>query len=119
MQNVGAIDLIFAGQCVKRDLRGRGAIGEIIKRASFSGGTIPMNFGRFIKSGCRQMDAGHIGLFDKLGKAQQGLTNPHVIVQKLYLICLHLPVLCCKVDQPIFDFLGGIKSCHAVQVGAA
>src|SRR3546814_3908957 len=61
VQNVDALDPVFAGEGVDDDLRGSGAVGIVVERPALAGLAVPMDLRRLVKAGGGQGDARHVG----------------------------------------------------------
>ena len=53
MQDVDAVDRVFAGQRVDRHFAGRGAIGEVIERMAAPGAAVPVDLRGLVEAGGR------------------------------------------------------------------
>src|SRR3546814_14907058 len=70
VQNVDALDPVFAGEGVDDDLRGSGAVGIVVERPALAGLAVPMDLRRLVKAGGGQGDARHVGSLDEGGETE-------------------------------------------------
>ena len=119
MQDVGAVDQIFAGQRIDRDFGAGGAIGEIVERRAAAGLAVPMDLRRLVEAGGRQLHAGEIGLLDEIGEGDFARRRSCTrFGRKMTFAGSTLQLLGGEGDQPFLDLAGGVEGGHAVEVGA-
>src|SRR3546814_17961274 len=77
VQNVDALDPVFAGEGVDDDLRGSGAVGIVVERPALAGLAVPMDLRRLVKAGGGQGDARHVGRLDEVGEDDLLIADAH------------------------------------------
>ncbi|MNI56400.1 hypothetical protein D3C73_1113990 [compost metagenome] len=114
MEDVGALDDIFACQGIYRDFRDGGAIGEIIERVAAAGGAVPMDLRRLVEPGGRQLHPVEIGGLDEGVEGDDLVADLYPVGQELDPVAIDLPLPCGEFDQPFLDLAAGVIGRHAV-----
>src|SRR3546814_7948978 len=83
VQNVDALDPVFAGEGVDDDLRGSGAVGIVVERPALAGLAVPMDLRSLVKAGGGQGDARHVGRLDEVGEDDLLIADAHEARQEL------------------------------------
>ena len=118
VQHVHPVDLVFAGQSVDRDFRNRRAIGEVIERPALPLCAVPVDVGRLVEAGGRELDPRLVGHLDEIPEGQELVADAHMVGNELHLFRRHREFFRRESDQPRLDLLRRIGRRHPVQVSA-